>query len=445
MADMPASERSTVADLKPLHIALIIIFGIFATTLPQPQVLGRLPLMVLLKNELHVDKEGISNFFFLCGLFWYLKPFAGILTDAFPLFKTRRRWYLLISATCAAISWIALGLVPHTYAALLLTSIIVNLFMVMASTVIGAYLVEAGQRLSSTGRLTSLRLLVQNLCTLINGPFAGFLAGGAFMVASGVSAALVLSIVPVAWFFLRERPVVVSNAEAFTNAGRQLRTIVRSGPLLMALFFILVFYFAPGFGTVLFFKQQDELKLSTQFIGNLGIYSGAAGILATIVYSQLIKHLNLRTMLLVGVACAAGGTLFYLMYSGPTQASSNRSSKWLLLHAGRTSDFGPRGASRSRRRGRPGVWLDALSEECRDLWRRHYRIAFVRCQMALFGARVPECRHDGPGSCAYSVASKGDYAKQGWKSDYGYGELGKQTSNRPDCLSGERCGSGSPV
>jgi hypothetical protein len=48
-----------------------------------------------------VTREQMAAFFFWCGLAWYLKPFAGILTDAFPLLRTRRRHYLLISYNCA--------------------------------------------------------------------------------------------------------------------------------------------------------------------------------------------------------------------------------------------------------------------------------------------------------------------------------------------------------
>lgn len=316
--DQPSGNASEKQNLTPL--AMIIIFGIFATTLPQPQVLGRLPLTLLLKNELHCTKEQVAQFFFLCGLFWYLKPLAGILTDAFPLFKTRRRWYLIGSAVLAAASWLVMGLVPHSYTALLLASIIVNLFMVMASTVVGAILVEAGQRMQATGRLTSLRMAVQNVCTLINGPLAGFLAGGAFMVASGVSAALVFAIAPIAWIYLREKPVESGNTEAFKNAGTQLSSIFRSKTFFLSLFFIVLFYFSPGFSTPLLYRQQDELKFSVQFMGNLGIFSGAAGILAALLYSQLVKRLPLRALLFIGVATAAGGTLFYLLYNGPTQA-----------------------------------------------------------------------------------------------------------------------------
>jgi hypothetical protein len=40
--------RTKVEDRNLLHLGLVIVFGIFATTLPQPQALGKLPLQFLL-------------------------------------------------------------------------------------------------------------------------------------------------------------------------------------------------------------------------------------------------------------------------------------------------------------------------------------------------------------------------------------------------------------
>src|SRR5215467_1409348 len=97
------------------YAALIIIAGVLATTLAQTQVLARLPLQNLLKNELHVDRAANAAFFFWAGLAWYLKPLAGILTDAFPLSGSRRKSYILISATLAGVSWLALTVTPHQY------------------------------------------------------------------------------------------------------------------------------------------------------------------------------------------------------------------------------------------------------------------------------------------------------------------------------------------
>jgi MFS family permease len=88
----------------------------------------------------------------------------------------------------------------------------------------------------------------------------------------------------------------------------------------MALLFIALFYFSPGFSTPLFYKQTDELHFSKQGIGNLGVFTGFFGILAAVVYGQLIKRVQIRTMLLIGVATAAAGTLFYLFYSTWTRA-----------------------------------------------------------------------------------------------------------------------------
>jgi hypothetical protein len=304
-----------------LPLGLIIVFGIFASTLPQPQVLGRLPLQFLLKNEVGVTREQMAAFFFWCALAWYLKPFAGILTDAFPFFGTRRRHYLLFSSVLSALSWIGIGFLPHKYGALLCGALTVNLFMVMASTVTGAFLVEAGQRMVATGRLTALRMFVTNFCGLIQGPLSGLLATAGFMWATGANALFALTIFPIAYIFLKEQRVAQQGSSAILqNAGQQLKTIIRSKNLWMALLFIALYYFSPGFSTPLFYKQTDELHFSKQAIGNLGVFSGAFAILAAILYGLLIKYVHIRILLFIAIATAAAGTLFYLFYSTWTRA-----------------------------------------------------------------------------------------------------------------------------
>ena len=311
-----AVPRTNVDNRNLLPLGLIIVFGIFASTMPQPQALGKLPLQFLLKNDVHVTREQMAAFFFWCGLAWYLKPVAGILTDAFPFFGTRRRHYLLFSSVLTAMSWIGMNFLPHTYGSLLLGAMVVNLFMVMASTVTGAFLVEAGQRMGATGRLSALRMFVYNFCTLIQGPLGGFLSTLGFMWATGANAVLALTIFPIAYVFLREQRVAQDRSSVvFQNASQQLKTILRSKNLWIALLFIALFYFSPGFSTPLFYKQTDEMHFSKQAIGNLGVFSGGFAILAAILYSQLIKRLPIRVLILIGIATAAAGTLLYLFYS----------------------------------------------------------------------------------------------------------------------------------
>jgi hypothetical protein len=59
----PSEARSGV-----IYAALVIIAGVLATTVAQTQVLARLPLQNLLKNELQVDRSANAAFLFWAGL-----------------------------------------------------------------------------------------------------------------------------------------------------------------------------------------------------------------------------------------------------------------------------------------------------------------------------------------------------------------------------------------
>src|SRR6478752_6187716 len=136
---MGNDEASASTLVKPenqklLPLGLVIVFGIFATTMPQSSALGRLPLQFLLKNEVGVTREQMAAFFFWAGMAWYLKPLAGILTDAFPFFGTRRRHYLLFSSVLTALAWLGMNFIPHRYGPLLSGVMMVELFMMMGST-----------------------------------------------------------------------------------------------------------------------------------------------------------------------------------------------------------------------------------------------------------------------------------------------------------------------
>jgi MFS family permease len=296
-------------------LALVLVVGILASTLPQPQGLGRLPLQNILKNQLHVKPSQMASFFLYCGLFWYIKPLAGILTDAFPLLRTRRRHYILFSSVLAAAAWIGLGRVPHTFNWLLLAAIIVNLFMVMISTVAGAFLVEIGQSRGQVGKITAVRQVTYNACSLIQGPIGGALATMPLMIVAGANAALVFSIFPVAYVFLKEKPEAMRNHQSLANARKQLAVIGRSGTFWASLVFIGLFYFAPGFSTLQYYRQNDLLRFSQKTIGWLGSCGAIGGILAALAYGYLARRASLRSLLVFGVATSAAGTLLYICYN----------------------------------------------------------------------------------------------------------------------------------
>ena len=279
----------------------------------QPVVL-RLPFQHLLKTDLHASREMTASFFFLSMLAWYFKPFVGLLTDSFPLFGTRRKYYIVFSAVIASALYFAVGVVPRTYLAVLVAMIAVSCMMVVGSTVVGGLSVEVGQRIRATGRINSARYFVMNACTLIGGPLGGFLAVRAFGYTTITAALIALSVVPFALWLVKEPAAEPANTRAWQTMKIQLGTLVRSKTLLAASGLLFLLYIAPGFVTPLYYFQVDTLKFSQPFIGRLTFLSGSFGILGAFLYGFVCRRMNLRKIFYLAVTLAVVGTLCYHFY-----------------------------------------------------------------------------------------------------------------------------------
>lgn len=291
-----------------------IAYAAFITTLAQDKVLGALPIRLWLKNHLHADAPALAGFLFWAGLAWYAKPIFGLVVDAFPLLGTRRRSYMILSAILAALSWLVVSLGQGSYGAFLGGTILLGIFMVFGSTIMGALLVEAGQKYGATGRVSAVREVVQNGCFIITGPIGGYLAGKAFGLTAGIGAGLLLSLAAVAYVYLPEKPVARRNEHVWSDARTQLKIIFASRTLWAAAGLIVLFFFSPGFTTPLLYRQQDMLHFNDKFIGTLTLVDGIALVAGGALYGLVCRRFSLRTLLMVGIVCYGGSALLYLGY-----------------------------------------------------------------------------------------------------------------------------------
>jgi len=292
--------------------------GAFVTTIAQPGVIGRLPLQLLLKRELHFSAQTLAAFMIVATFAWNVKPLAGIMSDAFPLFGSRRRHYMLLGAGMAAVCWFLMGVVPRSYLPLLLTAFGANAFMVIASTVMGGLMVEAGQKFGISGRVTSIRQALQSAVSLGNGVLGGYLAAVAFGWTAGIATALLLVLAATTFFVLTERRVAVRDQDVLTNASHELATLVSSRTLWTSGIFLALVYISPGFTTPLLFMQTDTLNFSPQYIGLMESLEGGAGLLGALIYGVVCRRLNLRQLLSAAIALNVTVTLLYLRYSHAT-------------------------------------------------------------------------------------------------------------------------------
>jgi hypothetical protein len=310
--------------------AILIVVGVLSTTLAQPQVLGRLPITNMLKNEMHVSRADNAAFFLLIGLPWYFKPLAGVLTDAFPIFGTRRKSYLVISGVLATLAWAAIAFTPHQYGPLLWMCLLLSVFMMIGSTVVGAFMVEIAQATSTSGRLSSLRQVTSLVTAFITGPASGYLGSIAFAFTAGACGFAMFIMVPVTLLLMREQRQRIDAGEVLQGASEKIGVIAGAKTMWISAMVIGVVFLAPGLGTALFYRQQDLLHMTTNsgpglpgFLGGqgfLGVIGASGGLASAAFYAWACRRFDLRTMLIGSFVAAAVGGLGLLFYTTATNA-----------------------------------------------------------------------------------------------------------------------------
>ena len=319
MHEAPAAElfdgepsRGQPGAVPFWRASFVVMIGIVATTLAQHNLLARIPLRNLLKNDLHLDRTGMAAFLFVTGFAWYLQPLFGAVIDAFPLFGSRRRSYLIVGAALASGGWAITGLVPHDYAPLLMAMALTSSAMVLVSCATGGLLVETAQANGSAGKLAGIRQATNALCFLVGAPVSGYLAGTDFSWTALACAVVVAALVPVAAIFLPERHLPAQPVSALWH---QMRTIGQAKPMWAAGAIMLVFFIAPGTESALFFRQQNELRMTTGGQGWLVFAAYLAGIATALVYTRLCRQLSLQALLLIGIGANACTQALYLFYT----------------------------------------------------------------------------------------------------------------------------------
>ena len=312
-----AAEAAESQTRRALILAVIVVVvGVMATTLAQTQLLGLIPIRNLLKNTMHASREHTAAFVFWATLPWYFKPLVGIVQDAFPLFGTRRKSYMLVASVLTTVAWLVLGVTPYEYRPFLIVCIGINTATVLVSTAVGGYMVEIARASASSGRLTSVRNIVEQASYIVSGVASGYLASLRFGWTSIACGSVAFMLVPVALWCLKESPAAAQNgAQVFKAAGSKLVQVGRAKSLWMAAAVSFLFYFAPGIQTAQFYAQQNDLHLTTLQQGTLVSLGGVFGVISAFLYGAFAaKRFTLRNLLLACIVIGASAQAAYSIY-----------------------------------------------------------------------------------------------------------------------------------
>jgi hypothetical protein len=300
-------------------VLVIVACGIFASTFAQTGTVGLYPIRFLLKDQLGEGPLRIALFMQLAQMPWNLKILAGIVSDAIPLFGTRRRHYLLFSSLLAGLLWLAFAVVPPRFVPMVIMAVTMNVALVFVSTVSGGILVEGGQTFGITGKLSSVRVLVMNLATLAV-PLGALLATQVLGCTAAVAAVPLFLLFLVTLFLYREAPSEKREPRVWSNVLAQLKVAVRAKSLWFTAGLLFLVQFAPGLQTPLLFYQTDTLGFDEKFIGLLTLVAVLAGASGAFFYVWFCRRFTLRQLIYGAVFVTGMLSLLYLGYNGKPSA-----------------------------------------------------------------------------------------------------------------------------
>jgi predicted MFS family arabinose efflux permease len=317
------AERESAARWLPLQTPEARRLGVLFAIVYFSQGMIYLPDQVvsIVFKERGLTAGQLAGFTWITTIPWFVKPLYGMLSDFVPLFGTRRRSYFLIMSAMAALSAVAVSLMPGApYPALATVITLLWLGVGFTDVLTDALMVENGKPLGLTGVFQSVQWGALGAASILVGLAGGQLAEHrAFAGAFALVACFPVVSFLMAAFVVREPPAR-PNLEGFGESWTAIRQALGQRDLWLVAAFIFFWAFSPSFGPAFFYYETDTLGFSQTFIGVLYSLGAAAGIVGAWVYAGLARAFPLKRLIVWSIGVGAASTLAYLLYRSPVSA-----------------------------------------------------------------------------------------------------------------------------
>jgi MFS family permease len=273
-------------------IALMAVFYLIHVYSSNPG-LASLPLILYLKETLHLEANGLAIFQTVAFLPWVIKPAYGLIIDRFPLFGYQTKGYLLTCFGLTTALFLGLGSIgSYSLIALVIGSVAVSTCIAFSDVVADKLMVVEGQRRGKTDVLQAAQWTAFGLGGAVMQYTGGWLAERfSLSVAFLCSAIAPLMGLLAILLLLKERKVEEQKLVAQTGGVRKLWAAMKSRQFLAIAGFVICFGLVPT--PPVFFYVRDTLKFTESFIGTLGaiqFLGMGLGALAFGIMSQRIEH-----------------------------------------------------------------------------------------------------------------------------------------------------------
>ncbi len=308
---------------------LVFFFGLayfcqhFAQT--QTALLAQ-PINYFCKEALGWGPTKVEVFLSVLIIPWTIKPLYGLISDFIPLFGLRRKSYLLILNTIAALGFLAVANIADIY--VIRTALLICAVGTAASDVIvDGLMVELGKKTGMTARFQSQQWLWFNVAAVLTALGGGYLSewfepAHALSIAAYVTAIAPAIVVIATWLLVYEDRSQFNLVELKSTTGNLFQAL-RSKTLWIVAAFLAFWQFRPSFGSPFYYHQTDALKFSQEFIGQLTAISCAGSVIGVLAYGRWLEtRFTTKNLMYISVVLGVLSTLAYLLLIDPTTTAT---------------------------------------------------------------------------------------------------------------------------
>ncbi|EDX85498.1 folate/biopterin transporter subfamily [Synechococcus sp. PCC 7335] len=259
--------------------------------------LARLAVSFFLKDDIALSPAEVSALMGIAALPWTIKPVFGFMSDGFPLFRYRRRPYLILAGILGAITWLSLATVVHTGLAATVAILLTSLSVAISDVIVDSLVVERARE-EGQGGIGTLQSLAWG-ASAVGGLITAYLGGlllerTSNQVIFGITATFPLVVCGVAWLITEDPVTEKSNFKVVINQVKLLKQAVSKKVIWMPALFLFLWQATPTADSAFFFFSTNELGFAPEFLGRVRLVTSLASLIGIWVFQRFLKEVSFR-------------------------------------------------------------------------------------------------------------------------------------------------------
>lgn len=257
--------------------------------------LAALAKVYFLKDTIGLSEVEAATLDALVILPWTIKPLYGFISDAFPIFKRRRKPYLLFASLINSIGWIYFGLFAENYAQAIIALLVSQVGLGITDVIADGLVIEKSTK-ETVGKLQSLcwtSIAVAGVVTsLVGGKILDWLTPKQVFL---LTAALPL-LTFIQAIFVDDKKMAVSPVAVLKKTFKGFWESATSRTIIFAALFLFIWRATPAAGKPFTYFLINDLRFDNTFLGVLGFTGGIGNIIGAFLFNKWFDKTQLRKL-----------------------------------------------------------------------------------------------------------------------------------------------------